>query len=188
MPQYNFALVPVNQEEQFIQYATKLSYLIGSIDQYYLKSTTIPHVTICQFDEKEQDIDILWEKLKTLEHQRSIKLTFEKVRNTISAGKNWFLLIPNEIRDLKLMHKNALKIIKEPKSLYDDDYDPHLTLLNSRDLQKNDDSYKINFPLIAEFFIAITNRDEVGQAFKIIRCDHLNYTMEKENKTTHSSL
>ncbi|MBV8801780.1 MAG: hypothetical protein JO131_02210 [Gammaproteobacteria bacterium] len=182
MSKYNFALVPIGQGEQFVEYATQLSYLIGSIGQYCLKPNIIPHVTLCQFDSDEDELDMLWKKFNKLEHPNTIKLIFNKVKNTINAGKNWFSLIPNEVLALKFMHKNSLKIIKEPKNLYGDNYDPNLTLLNSLDLQKSDDAYKINVPLTAIFCIAITNRDEAGQAFKIIRCNDVHPILEKKIK------
>jgi hypothetical protein len=103
-----------------------------------------------------------------------MQLTFETLRNTIDSGLNWYLLIPKELEELQKMHKKVLTIIKNPKSKSYPSYDPHLTLLNSRDLEKTDNENKLDSEIKMPFVIAITDRDKIGQATKVIRCNHLN--------------
>lgn len=98
-----------------------------------------------------------------------VQLTFDGVRNNISHGLNWFSAMPNEIPELHDTHQKVLAVIKDPKSFHGKDYDPHLTLLNSRDLKKSDSTTKLDIQIKDNFIFAVIDRNEVGQAFKIIR-------------------
>ncbi len=173
---YNIALIPINDRDQFINHADNLSQTAPG-DRYHIGGeTSIPHVSLCHFECDPDNIDNVWEQVQKLDIP-SLHLTFAENRsrtypnNPKDAGVSWVSLMPDNLDKLKELHLQVADIIKRPLNGAFDNYDPHMTLFNS----KSDDAClefnrnpRLIMPLEDDFTVALGIIDDVGQINEII--------------------
>ena len=128
MKKFNVALTPINESQSIINFAKNFSAIA---DEYILGEKSLPHVTLYQFMADENGIDNIWEKVcKSLE-QHFIDLSFREFSCiTFDSNIFWASLLPSNCDLLIKMHSSISNIIDKPIK---NNYDPHMTLINTRD-------------------------------------------------------
>ena len=163
---YNFALTPLHHRQKIIHYAQQLSHLT---DQYILGEHSLPHVTLyqCHFDESE--IKYRWQNVCQTLEQKLIELSFANVSCTTSNQEvYWISLMPDQRNILTNMHQTIAAVLNLPVK---EDYDPHMTLLNTKDPRSLSisEAFKQTYsPIIDTFVLSLGNSDEIGQYTQVI--------------------
>ncbi len=163
---YNIALVPTKEAQQFIQCANFVSTVA---DRYLLGKSSLPHVTLYQFEANETDIDSIWEKACNELDQKSIELIFKKFSCiTFDGNIFWASLLPDNCDVLMQMHAVIAGIVNKPVK---SNYDPHLTLISTKDSMYENLVNKLSatyVPIQDVFVLALGRSDEIGQLTKVI--------------------
>ncbi|MFJ1267110.1 2'-5' RNA ligase family protein [Legionella lytica] len=160
MNRYCVALLPIKNSDAFIA----LSQQISLEKDYKLGINSIPHVTIAQFWFEENKLEKLWETVIERIQVTTVNLTFKKFSClTFDNNNYWISLLPTKIKELhELQHQ--LNSIIHINSLRP--YDPHLTLLSTKDtnyIEKAQPILNKDIFISDDFVIAIGNCDELGQ-------------------------
>lgn len=163
---YNIALIPFTRRQAFIE----LSHCFSTIaDSYLLGEKSLPHVTLCQFETDESELDTIWKSVFALMPNASLQLTFSEFSCVTKLSLNWISLLPDKIDILKKMHSEIASIIKTPLNKSFKEYDPHMTLINSKDPSYQKAIEKISYaPLTDKFTIALGRSDEMGQLTEVL--------------------
>lgn len=164
--QYNIVLIPLNKKNSFIKYS---HYLSGIADTYLLGENSLPHVTIYQFQASESEIKSIWENACEKINQASLQLSFREF-SCITFDKKifWASLLPDNIDVLMKMHAIIADVVKQPVKA---NYDPHLTLINTKDstyenlVNQLSERYS---PIKDTFILALGRSDEIGQFTEVI--------------------
>lgn len=164
LKKYNIALIPKSASKRITDFASNLSNIS---DQYLLGEHSLPHVTLYQFTAKEENIDVICQKIASSSIPRAINLKFNDFSCiTFNQKIFWASLLPDRINDLHNMHKMIAEIIGHPiKS----NYDPHMTLMSTQDKEYESlvDELKPNYaPINDEFILSIGESDDIGQISK----------------------
>ena len=175
MKKYNIAYIPSLQQSQLIAYAAELAAVLGA-DKYLLGEKSIPHVSLCHFEQQESEVANVWQAIKALALP-SLQLTFNSMRSKtypdhpLWDGVSWLSLMPDKLAELTAIHLKITAIVKNPLNAAFNDYDPHLTLLNCRDrlrcAQVNLAS-KVDPAFTDEFSLALGPIDDEGQLITIL--------------------
>lgn len=163
---YNIALLPQTQSDAIIN----LSHLFANIaDSYLLGEKSLPHVTLCQFEADEAELDLIWKSVCASLPNKSVRLTFNEFSCVTKQNFNWISLLPNEIDVLNKIHSKITSIIKTPVRNSIKEYDPHMTLINSQDPNYQRAIENISYsPLMDTFVIALGKSDGVGQFTEVL--------------------
>jgi 2'-5' RNA ligase len=153
---YNLVYVPLNKNAEITAIAQQFSRFAH---QYLLGSEALPHVTLCQFEALEQDLEKIWaraEKINVLDHKNEF---------------NWVSLIPDQSEELYKLHDEALKVLEITDKVW---FDPHMTLFNS--VNKDyagavEDFSKIYQPIEDKFALALGTSGFLGQFKKVLFCE-----------------
>ena len=163
---YNLALIPVKASNAVINYAQFLSNIA---DDYLLGEHSLPHVTLYQFQANESEIKSIWQKAKNELAQTTIELTFETFSCTTSDNVIYCTsLLPDKRGVLMKMHNTIADIVNQPVK---PNYDPHMTLINTKDpaykvlVRKLSETY---VPISDIFILALGKSDAIGQLTEII--------------------
>lgn len=163
---YNLALVPMSKPSEFIDVAQKLLSISGN---YLLGKNSLPHVTLCQFDADDSEIAAIWTKVCDMWHGKSIDIELAEFSYiTFDNDTYWISLLPKNSETLHKMHISAAEILKLPAKKT---YDPHLTLLNTKNnhCQSEIENIEKYFVSIKDTFkLSLGRSDEVGQFTEII--------------------
>ena len=142
---YNLAYTPSQEfvKEGLTIYSKQYSELMTH-ENYALGEGSIPHITLCQFDDENNDFETVYKELKILVNNnyfdKFLEIEFNRQRcQTYDKKYSWsdkclISLIPSELNNIKLL-KNHIKsndIINKCAGKIMDNYDPHLTLYNSK--------------------------------------------------------
>ncbi len=168
MKKYNIAFVPKEKAQEFITLCTVHT---TKPHNYYLNEKSIPHLTICQFYLEEDNVDLLYDNIRSELITTEITLSFNKYSHlTFDENTYWLSVLPEEFEELNSIYICVSKIIKPLRS---DAYDPHLTLFNYlvEDNEKNKDFHELDrcMNIQDEFMLVIGECDKVGQLTKIIK-------------------
>lgn len=171
---FNIALVPADEYlSDFVAYAKK-SFSIQAAE-YLLGTHSVPHVTLCHFIIDESKLDEIHHKVLALK-QPPIQLHFSTQRSkTYPADSlwgewSWVSLLPDKLDELKKLHLQIATIVTPTNSAFDD-YDPHLTLFNSRDkagCESINQAPQVNPVLSGTFEIKLGRLDDIGQITEIL--------------------
>lgn len=163
---YNIAFIPVSCGAIIIKLAKHFSPIA---DQYLLGDCSLPHVTLYQFTMDDSEIDNIWERLVSSFNETHIKLTFDEFSCiTFDHEIYWTSLMPNNRDVLIKMHHLVANILKMPINIT---YDPHMTLLNTKNKEYESEVKKLKdqyIPVIDIFTLALGERDAAGQLIKIL--------------------
>lgn len=165
MNRYCVALLPIKNADAFIA----LSQQISLEKDYKLGLNSIPHVTIAQFWFEKNKLEKLWETVIASIKVTPVNLTFKKFSClTFDNSNYWISLLPTKIEELHRLHNhlNSIINIDLPRP-----YDPHLTLLSTKDTNYKEKAQPIlnkNISISADFIIAIGHCDELGQFTNIL--------------------
>lgn len=174
---YNIALVPTSKNQEMVDCSNFFSSIS---DQYQLGENSLPHVTLCQFQANENTIQHLWDKACEALTEHTVLLEFKDFSCLTFDDKIfWVSLMPNQRNLLNEMHIVVAKIVNSPSKK---SYDPHLTLINTRDSDYKkmaDKLIKIYSPISDDFALAMGECDEIGQFTKLI------HTCESKRKYTY---
>lgn len=166
MKKYNIALLPLLKNNEFIFLANEFS---SVADKYILRNNSLPHVTLCQFEYMENKIENIWCKVFDQWSKQHISLKFTKFSYiTFDSNIYWISLLPEEQSLLHHMHRLIANILQLPPKM---NYDPHLTLINTKNSNCKDEIDRISktfVPIMDLFFLALGESDEVGQFCKVI--------------------
>lgn len=175
LKKYNIALIPNENHAQFIQYAQSLSQYAPAANYHIGGSASIPHVSLCHFLMAPENIANLWQTVKNLAVPE-IHLIFTHHGSKTFRGNPkymnvyWVSLIPNHLDKLTALHRLIADIVKHPLNAAYAQYDPHMTLFNSRAkaqcAQFNQKS-QLTPPLEGMFHIALGLTDQVGQLIEL---------------------
>lgn len=173
MVKYNIAFVPIQNRDQFIQHADTLSSTAPG-DRYHIGGdASIPHVSLCHFE--SDNIEEVWQQVQALQIP-PLHMTFDHHRsksypgNPKDAGVSWVSLMPDNLEELKDLHLQIADIIKKPLNAAFENYDPHMTLFNSKN-QEACSEFNQNpqvTPLEDDFTVVLGVIDDVGQITEII--------------------
>lgn len=166
MKKYNLSLMPMTINDEVV----KLSHVFSDFaDKYVLGEKSLPHVTLCQFEADDDEIDSIWKKVCEKWGEEPIELMFEEFSClTFDNQVYWVSLLPNNVDIMHDMHGKIANIINQPikKS-----FDPHMTLINSKnkEYEMQVDKYSSSYKSIRDKFILKLGRcDDVGQFTEII--------------------
>lgn len=157
---YNLALIPTTQNTTFL----KLAHKFRSVsDQYILGENSLPHITLRQFHADPNVIDTIWREAWMMVPQ-SLKLRLESFSFTTSNQVvYWLALMPNQRELLFKLHQ---KISSMLDMTFNENYDPHLTLCNTRvsNCESLMDVEKNQFKVITDHFrLGLGDCDPIGQ-------------------------
>ncbi len=167
LTRYNIALIPTDANDQLLAYGNTFS---DKAHTYKLGPRSIPHITLCHFQAEEQQIPVIFERLTQLKLP-AIQLTFDTLRSKTypnspwgADGMRWISLMPDKFDKLKEMHYAVASLVKPTNAAFDQ-YDPHLTLVNTLDSSsdKINESPRVNTRIQDQFIIALGRSDDVGQ-------------------------
>ncbi len=122
---YNLVYVPLNKNAEIIAIAQQFA---GYADQYLLGKQALPHVTLCQFEAMEQDLESIWSRAGTMIHAKFISLRFDTISILDKHNYHWVSLMPDQRDELFNLHYEALKVLEISDKVW---FDPHMTLFNS---------------------------------------------------------
>jgi len=166
---YNIALRPINQVHQFIEFARNFAFLA---DSYLLGKKSFPHLTLCQFFVEEMDLARIWRQVNDALDSRLIFLSFSRYSFITAKSYYWVSLIPDYCDVLFKMHYAVANIIRDPINRSFEQYDPHITLINTK-AEDYEEKVKQNIPvppLLADTFIlSLGKSDDVGQFVEVIQ-------------------
>lgn len=166
MSKYNLILTPISKGNEIIKCA---NHFLRIADKYLLSEGSLPHVTLYQFEAKEDAIEDIWKRVKDAWKEEPIELEFKEFSCISFDGEIfWVSLLPNNNDKLHKMHDNIAQVLDMPIKK---NFDPHMTLFNSRnkDYEKHVDIIKSSYKLISDTFVlSLGNSDDVGQLTKII--------------------
>ncbi len=163
---YNLALVPLKKSNEFVKLASKFSSIS---EKYLLGNNSYPHVTLYQFEENEELINNIWQKVCEQWQYSSIILhlnTFSYI--TFDQNIYWISLLPSNSEVLHEMHALIANILLLPIK---QNYDPHLTLISTKNAYYYDEIDKLSNNLkftIDEFQLVLGKSDDIGQLTEII--------------------
>lgn len=172
---YNIALIPSENKEEFIDFAKQSAQNFPD-GRYMLGEQSFPHVTLCHFEAYPDQIDKIWEQVQALDLPTT-SLDFDTERHKSfpghpkDGGVRWVSLISDKLDILKEMHLQVAQIIKKPLNGAYENYDPHMTLFNSRLEDVSiaiNDHIELPTSLHAECVVALGKLDNVGQITEII--------------------
>lgn len=170
MSKYNLALTPLSKNNEIINCASLFSHLA---DTYLLGQNSLPHVTLYQFEAEEEIIGRIWQHILDVWCDKPIQLEFKKFGNvTFDNSLFWISLIPNQGGELHKMHKLIAELLDKPIK---NNFDPHMTLLNTKNknYEKNIDMLKKSYiPISDKFVLSLGSRDDAGQLTQIIYSWH----------------
>lgn len=163
---YNLALIPTSKGNEVITLAKKFA---GIANTYILSEKSLPHVTLYQFQAKEEELSEIWQKICSVWQEKTIDLEFNQFSGiTFDNHIFWISLLPNQSEALHKMHLDTADILQLPVK---QSFDPHMTLINSRNKEYEkavaliSGSYK---PIYDTFILSLGTSDDVGQLTKII--------------------
>jgi 2'-5' RNA ligase len=163
---YNLALLPATKANEVIRFARNFSNIS---DSYLIGLKSVPHVTLRHFHAEESDIDEIWQRACGALRHKKIVLEFAGFScRTFDSKIYWISLLPDKIDILHRMQRIASETIGVPLK---ENYDPHMTLLNTRDpeCKKELERFAELYSVITDtFYLALGNSDEVGQFTNII--------------------
>lgn len=166
---YNIALTPMHNGRKIIALSEKFKDIA---DQYLLGDNSLPHVTLCQFIANEDEIPEIWNKACDSLNQKMINLVFKEFSCiTFNDSMFWVSLLPNNSDKLMEMSCIITDIVKSPVSKSHNRYDPHMTLVNTKNkeykkIAKNiSESYKL---ISDKFILSLGQSDNIGQYTKMI--------------------
>lgn len=169
---YNIALTPINSDTniELINIAQKL---LNIADNYILNENSLPHITLCQFDTHESDIDAIWKKLIDTWQEKSINLEFTEFSFiTFDNETHWISLLPNKSDILHKMHKHIAELLNLPVKKM---FDPHMTLINTKnDKYRNEvEQFSKSYRTIKDdFILTLGISDNIGQLTHILaKCE-----------------
>jgi 2'-5' RNA ligase len=165
---YNIGLIPATESDQIIAFAKNFSTIA---DKYLLGEKSIPHVTICQFVAEESHLANIWEDVcKSLE-RLSVELTFEKFSCVTAGNSFWVSLLPDDCETLNVMQNTVKKLVKNPVKNTFDYYDPHMTLIDTKEEKYEDTVKKLSasyIPIKDTFVVSLGKSDDLGQLTEVI--------------------
>jgi hypothetical protein len=173
---YNLAFMPINYSKKFVQFAHDTAKGV-KVGDYLLGPISLPHVSICHFIMDDVDIENIWHQVQALKLP-TLSLSFSKIRAKIyppdaycNVTQSAVSLIPNNTDILTTTHIKIVEIIHNPLNASFSNYDPHLTLFNSYDIDgcKHFNHAPIIQPLLDDdFLIALGHIDLIGQVTDIL--------------------
>ena len=162
---YNIALIPKFRVDAFVSLVIKKrSYANG----YCIGTNSIPHVTICQFLFDSVFVKNIWYDICSWMNVTTINLSFSRYSNiTFDKKIYWISLIPDNLDILR----ELFQVISEyVTSIREDQYDPHLTLLNYPKMNSPFIQTILNKDVFVEdqFELVLGCCDQLGQLEKIL--------------------
>lgn len=167
---YNIALLPTSKNQEIVNCS---SFFSSISDQYQLGENSLPHVTLCQFQANESTVRDLWDRVCDALTGHIISLELKDF-SCISFDHKifWISLMPDQRTLLNDMHSVVAEIVNSPAKK---SYDPHLTLINTKDNEYEkmaDKLIKKYSPISDDFVLSIGECDEIGQFTKLLyQCD-----------------
>src|SRR3990167_2068144 len=157
---YNLVLIPVTKNNEVITLTQKLSPIA---DKYLLCEKSLPHVTLYQFQAEEEEIGSIWNQVMGAWKEKLIDLVFNKFScitfdNTIF----WVSLLPDKRDVLHKMHATIANVLKFPIKKT---FDPHMTLINSKDKEYEQEVAKLSdsyTPITDTFILSLGVSDDIG--------------------------
>jgi 2'-5' RNA ligase len=162
---YNIALLPTFQKNELLKVAQNFKEIA---DTYVLSETSWPHITLRQFWLEENQAYGIWNKVCTALQEHSITLELKDFSCIAIDKIFWVSLMPDKGDVLTFMHQAITKILGLDAN---NNYDPHLTLVSSKDLnyKSKTELFERTYSAIKDSFaLAMGECDEVGQFIKII--------------------
>jgi 2'-5' RNA ligase len=158
---YNIALLPLTKSDELIRLANRFA---ENVDTYLLGPNSLPHITLCHFMAQAMDMETFWQEAQSCSSNK-FELDLFEVSYLTKNEENWISLLPKQREELTKLHCLIAKIIKTPLNRSYTDYDPHLTLLNT----KSKITPKIpDLPIHDTFILSLGTSDKFGQFTSII--------------------
>ncbi len=167
---YNIALLPQAKNQETIQLANQFASIA---DTYILGPMSLPHLTLSHFFAEEHELQRIWDETCHAISIQPMQLSFPKFSyKTFNNNIYWISLLPNQFAELKTLHLRIAEIVKHPVSHAYDAYDPHMTLINTKNNSAEELIRQVekNYQAITdEFVLSLGKTDEVGQFIEIIK-------------------
>lgn len=164
---YNIALLPVSKNAEFIERAKCLYHMAYN---YRLGAHALPHVTLCQFYAEPAEITEIWQKVLATPVTHSIILALNDFSFFTAIDYNWVSLRPNQLDTLQQIHSKIAGLMKEPLGKCFENFDAHLTLINTKDenfINKATAALTLS-PIQDQFILTLGKSDELGQYQEVI--------------------
>jgi 2'-5' RNA ligase len=158
---YNIALIPITKSEKFVDLAKNFYPIAG---KYKLGTDSHPHITLCQFMATEGEAKSFWEKVCDSSIEHTIKLSLIGIESCTTDSTNWIFLRPDRLTHLMKMHCIVADIIDTRIGRCFEEYDAHMTLVNTDKENYEDAVISQQFqPIEDEFQISLAATDDLGQ-------------------------
>lgn len=167
MKKFNVAFLPLQKGQELILLSKKLIFLNP---EYQLGDTSLPHLTLCQFYAEESDIDTIWDNICDNVEVDTINLEFSDFSFvTFDNVTYWISLLPKDSGELHILHSKISSIVH---STSNKPYDPHLTLISTKDNfyefkgKPVSEGYKV---ISDRFILSLGECDSLGQFTRILK-------------------
>jgi hypothetical protein len=158
---YNLALVPLTKSDELRIFA-KNFYPIAL--NYRMGDTSIPHITLCQFMAAENELAAIWAAARKIYGDKPMHIKLKEVCCLSVPGFNAVSLMPDNEDALTTLHYSIAKLVEVRMSKCFDEYDPHLTVINTD--KTNFETYVKGFAyetIEDDFKLVLGLSDDVGQ-------------------------
>jgi 2'-5' RNA ligase len=158
---YNIALIPSTKSNEFIDLAKNFYPIAG---KYKLGTDSHPHITLCQFMATEEEAKSYWKKVFDSSIEHTIRLSLIGIESFTTDSTNWIFLRPNRLMHLMKMHCIVADIIDTRIGRCFEEYDAHMTLVNTDKENYEASLISQSFkPIEDEFQISLAETDDMGQ-------------------------
>lgn len=174
---YNIALVPVDHSQQLIDLSKNF---ISLANNYLLGEKSLPHLTLCQFFANEVELVSIWEQVSNILDPHVIDLVFTQFSFVSADNYYWVSLRPDSCNELVKMHYTVASVIKNPINRSYEQYDPHITLFNTKDENYEEKVKQIIHapPTFTDAFVPLLGEsDDVGQLLEAKFSNHSDKTI-----------
>lgn len=168
---YNIAYLPLTQRNKLIELANKFSHLSAG---YLLGERSIPHLTVCQFLADQRKIDLIWYEVNEAIKEKVIALSFSEFSYLYIHEVYWIALRPEVKEQLFAVRKIVEGIIQNPLGRRPEGYDPHLTLINTRDANCGEligEVAKEYGQIKDKFVLVLGECDNLGQVTRLLKTE-----------------
>jgi 2'-5' RNA ligase len=163
---YNVALIPRTKSSEFIDLAKNFYHIAG---EYKLGVGSQPHITLCQFMASESECESFWGKICESSLEHTITLSLVGIEWFSTDSTNWIFLRPNRLESLMKTHCIAADIIETRMGKCFENYDAHMTLVNTDNENFKEAVKSQSFePIQDEFVLTLGLTDAMGQYKKVL--------------------
>lgn len=165
MKRYNIALLPLTQQRTIIELSHQLAPIAA---QYQLGDSSLPHLTLYQFEYSDTELATLWDSILIKNRNMVFPIYLDKLSCLTIGNHNWVSLLPHARDELDSLHVMIANILNLPVK---SSFDPHVTLINSIVNDFEDRAHQLlphTITIQDDFKLALGECDPIGQFTRLL--------------------